>query len=151
MHGGCHVTFYQRATWYSLGRINNRTHRELLIVDGTTAFTGGPGIADYWAKEDGCEPAWRDTAFRIEGPVVAGLPGGLRGELARIVVRNHRRARLLSTSRCRRLDCRSRVQELAGRSIDRVPHAVPLADCVRTGNDSDQHTGLTLIGECARR
>ena len=75
MHGGCRVNFYQRATWYSLGRINNRTHRELLIVDGTTAFTGGPGIADYWAKEDGCEPPWRDTAFRIEGPVVAGLQG----------------------------------------------------------------------------
>jgi cardiolipin synthase A/B len=73
--GGCHVHFYQRATWYSLGRINNRTHRELLIIDGKTAFTGGPGIADYWAKEDGGEPPWRDTAFRIEGPVVAGLQG----------------------------------------------------------------------------
>ena len=73
--GGCRVNFYQRATWYSLGRINNRTHRELLIIDGKTAFTGGPGIADYWAKEDSGEPPWRDTAFRIEGPVVAGLQG----------------------------------------------------------------------------
>jgi cardiolipin synthase A/B len=73
--GGCHVTFYQRAHWYSLARINNRTHRELLIIDGRIAFTGGPGIADYWANEDGGEPPWRDTAFRMEGPVVAGLQG----------------------------------------------------------------------------
>ncbi|MEN3336376.1 MAG: cardiolipin synthase [Acidobacteriota bacterium] len=73
--GGCRVNFYQRAQWYSLARLNNRTHRELLIVDGRKAFTGGPGIADYWAKTDGGEPPWRDTAFQIEGPVVAGLQG----------------------------------------------------------------------------
>ena len=149
MHGGCHVNFYQRATWYSLGRINNRTHRELLIVDGTTAFTGGPGIADYWAKEAGAN--WRGaTRHSHRRPRGRGAPGRLRGELARIVVRNHRRARLLSTSRCRRLDCRSRVQELAGGSIDRVPHAVPLADRVRTGNDSDQHAVTSYRPAIAR-
>src|SRR5690349_23772798 len=38
---GCHVQFYQRLRWYRLHRINNRTHRELLIVDGRVAFAGG--------------------------------------------------------------------------------------------------------------
>ena len=33
-----------------LARLNNRTHRELLIVDGSIAFAGGAGIADWWAK-----------------------------------------------------------------------------------------------------
>ena len=42
---GCRVAFYQPITWYRLHRLNNRTHRELLVVDGTVAFTGGAGVA----------------------------------------------------------------------------------------------------------
>ena len=40
---------YQQLTWYRLGRLNNRTHRELLVVDGRVAFAGGAGVADWWA------------------------------------------------------------------------------------------------------
>src|SRR3954453_12267490 len=29
---GCRVEAYQRVTWYRLSRLNNRTHRELLVV-----------------------------------------------------------------------------------------------------------------------
>ena len=36
--------------WYSLARLNNRTHRELLVVDGRVAFVGGAGVADWWFK-----------------------------------------------------------------------------------------------------
>jgi cardiolipin synthase len=72
---GCRLYFYQQAHWHRLARINNRTHRELLIIDGRTAFTGGPGIADYWLNTEGGEPPWRDTALRLEGPVVAALQG----------------------------------------------------------------------------
>ena len=32
-------------------QFNNRTHRELLIVDGSTAFIGGAGVADWWMQE----------------------------------------------------------------------------------------------------
>jgi cardiolipin synthase A/B len=73
---GVRIKSYQALRWYSLHRINNRTHRELLIVDGTVAFAGGAGIADWWM-----EPAprrkrpWRDTMARIEGPIVAALQG----------------------------------------------------------------------------
>jgi cardiolipin synthase len=31
-----------------LARMNNRTHRKLLVVDGQIGFTGGAGIADAW-------------------------------------------------------------------------------------------------------
>lgn len=72
---GCRVCFYQPITWYRIHRLNNRTHRELLIVDGRVAFTGGAGVADWWYRGDGSEPPWRDTMARIDGPIVAALQG----------------------------------------------------------------------------
>jgi cardiolipin synthase len=75
LDAGCRVHFYQPLTWYRLHRINNRTHRELLIVDGRVAFTGGAGVADWWLKPEHGVPAWRDTMARIEGPLVAALQG----------------------------------------------------------------------------
>ena len=73
---GCRIESYQRIRWYSLARLNNRTHRELLVVDGRIAFTGGAGIADWWAfPEKRKEKPWRDTMAAIEGPVVAALQG----------------------------------------------------------------------------
>jgi len=72
---GCRIESYQRVRWYSLARINNRTHRELLIVDGRIAFAGGAGIADWWAVPGKHARPWRDTMARIEGPVVAALQG----------------------------------------------------------------------------
>jgi cardiolipin synthase len=72
---GCHVQFYQPPTWYRWHRLNNRTHRELLVVDGRLAFTGGAGVADWWITTVDGKPSWRDTMVRIEGPVVAALQG----------------------------------------------------------------------------
>lgn len=72
---GCQLQFYQTVRWYRLHRLNNRTHRELLVVDGRTAFTGGAGVADSWYKPEGDTPAWRDTMARLEGPIVGALQG----------------------------------------------------------------------------
>ena len=72
---GCKLNFYQPIRWYRLHRLNNRTHRELLVVDGRVAFTGGAGVADWWFKPHDGKPAWRDTMARIEGPIVAALQG----------------------------------------------------------------------------
>ena len=77
---GCRVEPYQRMRWYSLARLNNRTHRELLVVDGQIAFVGGAGVADWWWKPGGKRhrpgrPMWRDMMARIEGPVVADIQG----------------------------------------------------------------------------
>ncbi len=72
---GCRIESYQRLRWYRLARINNRTHRELLVVDGCVAFAGGAGIADWWAFPRGRKRPWRDTMARIQGPVVAALQG----------------------------------------------------------------------------
>jgi cardiolipin synthase len=72
---GCRVAAYQRFTWYRLSRLNNRTHRELLVVDGTVAFAGGAGVADWWGRPMHGKPMWRDMMARIEGPVVSDIQG----------------------------------------------------------------------------
>jgi len=72
---GCRVALYQRMRWYSLARLNNRTHRELLVVDGDVAFVGGAGVADWWWHDHKHKPMWRDTMVRIRGPVVSDIQG----------------------------------------------------------------------------
>jgi len=67
---GVKVRMYRPLRWYNLGRINNRTHRKLLIVDGRIGFTGGVGIADQWSGHAQDEQHWRDMHFRVVGPVV---------------------------------------------------------------------------------
>ena len=72
---GCKVELYQRFKWHRLARLNNRTHRELLIVDGTVAFVGGAGVGDQWAKGVQGKKPWRDTMARVTGPVVSSIQG----------------------------------------------------------------------------
>jgi cardiolipin synthase len=71
--GGVRFEYFHPLHWYSLDRINNRTHRKLLVVDGTVAFNGGVGIADAW-EGDGLQPDhWRDMQFRVAGPAAAQM------------------------------------------------------------------------------
>ena len=70
---GVHVQRYHKPVWWKFTRLNNRTHRKLLIVDGKTGFTGGVGIADQWRGNAANDTQWRDTHFRVEGPVVGQM------------------------------------------------------------------------------
>ena len=72
---GCRLEPYQGVRWYNLARLNNRTHRELLVVDGHVAFVGGAGVADWWWTQVDGKPPWRDMMARIEGPVVSDIQG----------------------------------------------------------------------------
>ena len=70
---GTEVSIYCKPHWWNLRRFNHRTHRKLLIVDGTIGYTFGHGIADQWLGNGEDKDHWRDTAVRAEGPVVRAL------------------------------------------------------------------------------
>jgi len=70
---GVKVERYHPLRWYNLGRMNNRTHRKLLIVDGATGYTGGVGIAELWTGHGQDPDHWRDSHYRVRGPVVAQM------------------------------------------------------------------------------
>jgi cardiolipin synthase len=70
---GVEVRMFHPLRWYNLGRMNNRTHRKLLIVDGMIGFTGGVGIAPQWCGNAQDPDHWRDSHFRVQGPVVAQM------------------------------------------------------------------------------
>jgi cardiolipin synthase len=70
---GVQVRKYHKLQWYHLDRLNNRTHRKLLVVDGQIGFTGGVGIADEWTGNGQDPKRWRDSHYRVQGPVVAQM------------------------------------------------------------------------------
>ncbi|MEN1959435.1 phospholipase D-like domain-containing protein [Luteimonas sp. MJ246] len=70
---GVEVERYRPLHWYNLGRMNNRTHRKLLVIDGKVGFTGGVGIADQWTGHAQDPDHWREAHFRIDGPAVAQM------------------------------------------------------------------------------
>jgi len=70
---GVEVEKYHPLRWYNLARLNHRTHRKLLVVDGRIGFTGGVGIADLWEGNAESKEHWRDSHYRIEGPAVAQM------------------------------------------------------------------------------
>ena len=70
---GVEIEKFHEPTWYDLARLNNRTHRKLLVVDGATGFTGGVGIAPAWTGHAQDPDHWRDTHFQVKGPVVAQM------------------------------------------------------------------------------
>lgn len=72
---GVTVALFRPPKPYAIRRLNNRTHRKLLIVDGVVGMTGGVGIADEWSGDAQDPDHWRDTHLRVRGPVVRGLQG----------------------------------------------------------------------------
>ena len=70
---GVEVHRFHPLHWYNLTRMNNRTHRKLLVVDGRVGFTGGVGISDEWDGNARDPKHWRDSHYRLEGPAVAQM------------------------------------------------------------------------------
>lgn len=70
---GCEIAWYHPLEWYTLQRVNNRTHRKVLVADRRVAFTGGVGIAEEWTGDAEDPDHWRDDHFRIRGPAVRHL------------------------------------------------------------------------------
>jgi cardiolipin synthase len=72
---GVHVARFRPPRPYAVRRLNNRTHRKLLVADGRVGLIGGVGIAEEWTGDAQDPDHWRDTHARVTGPVVRGLQG----------------------------------------------------------------------------
>jgi cardiolipin synthase A/B len=72
---GVHVRRFRPPKPYAIRRLNNRTHRKILVADGSVGLTGGVGIAQEWTGDAQDPEHWRDTHLRIRGPAVRGLQG----------------------------------------------------------------------------
>ena len=70
---GVEIKKFHKPHWYNLARLNNRTHRKLLVVDGQVGFTGGVGIAPEWTGNAEDPSHWRDSHYLVRGPVVAQM------------------------------------------------------------------------------
>lgn len=73
---GGRVSWYHPLRLFTLARFNNRTHREIIVIDGRVGFVGGAGFADHWYKALKGHPRWRDTMFRVEGEMVTSIQAG---------------------------------------------------------------------------
>ncbi|MBC7419208.1 MAG: cardiolipin synthase [Bdellovibrio sp.] len=70
---GVEIERYHALEWYNISKLNNRTHRKILVIDGEVGFTGGVGIADEWNGNGLDSKKWRDTHYEVRGPVVAQM------------------------------------------------------------------------------
>ncbi len=72
---GVEVALFRPPRPYAVRRMNNRTHRKLLVIDGERGMIGGVGIADEWMGNGEDPDHWRDTHVTVRGPAVRGLQG----------------------------------------------------------------------------
>lgn len=70
---GVDVAWFRRPVRLSPLKQNHRCHRKVLVVDATTAFTGGVGIAEEWCGDARNPQEWRDTHVQVRGPAVDGI------------------------------------------------------------------------------
>ena len=70
---GVRVEVYRPLKIYSLDRLDSRTHRRVLTVDGRIGFCGGIAIDDRWRGNARNPSEWRETTVEVEGPVVSQL------------------------------------------------------------------------------
>jgi cardiolipin synthase len=70
---GCKIGWYNKVRSRAIEEVNYRTHRKALIVDGETAFVGGIGIDDQWARDSEKEHKWRDTHVKVVGPAATDI------------------------------------------------------------------------------
>jgi cardiolipin synthase A/B len=72
---GVKVAHFHPLRISNLGRMNNRDHRKLMIIDGRIGYIGGFCIADEWMGDARHKKEFRDTGLRVTGPVVNRLQG----------------------------------------------------------------------------
>ena len=118
---------YQRFTWYRLGRLNNRTHRELLVVDGTRGVRRRRRrrrlVGQAAARQ--ADVARHDGAHRRPGGVATSR-ACCRRELARVLRRDPDRPGDLQAAHARPATSPAfAVKSSPSDRVDGVARAVP--------------------------
>jgi len=72
-NAGVQVRKFHPVRFSNLGRLNNRDHRKISIIDGRIGFIGGYGIASQWTGHAQDRKHFRDTGLRVSGPIVNRL------------------------------------------------------------------------------
>jgi len=72
---GVQLQIFNRVWPWNFYEWNFRTHRKTLVIDGRVGFIGGICIDDSWLGDATSHDLWRDTQYRVEGPVVGQLQG----------------------------------------------------------------------------
>jgi cardiolipin synthase A/B len=70
---GIDLAIYRPLRPWNVLKMNHRTHRKLLIVDGLVGYCFGHGVGDEWYRPDAHGRCWRDTGVRLRGSGVSGL------------------------------------------------------------------------------
>jgi cardiolipin synthase len=72
---GVRVERFRPIKPYTITKADHRTHRKVIVADGSVGMTGGMGIAEEWTGNAEDPDHWRDTHVRVSGPVVRALQG----------------------------------------------------------------------------
>ena len=67
---GIHARVFNPFVPVASGRLNNRDHRKLLIVDGEIGFTGGINLSDEYICRTHPFGDWKDAGLCLRGPAV---------------------------------------------------------------------------------
>lgn len=70
---GVNFRIYHPVRLWNIQRLGQRTHRKILVVDGTVCFTGGLGIEARWLGNARNANEWRDTEVEVTGPTAAQM------------------------------------------------------------------------------
>jgi cardiolipin synthase len=69
-HAGGKFEKYHPYRLGNLGRLNNRDHRKVVVIDGRIGYVGGHCVTDDWLGDAEDKRHFRDISARVEGPVV---------------------------------------------------------------------------------
>jgi len=64
-------------------RYFHRTHKKLLLLDGSVAFSGGAGFSLHFSRGKRRERPWHDRMYEFRGPVVAQFESVFRADFER--------------------------------------------------------------------
>lgn len=70
---GGRVHYYRPLRFGRITGFHKRNHRRAIVIDGRVGYTGGASVADHWLGDAESPAHWRDSMFRVTGPLARSL------------------------------------------------------------------------------